>query len=133
MATFKLEIITPQKVIYSNDVDMLITRTTEGDMGILANHAPLVTELAIGEMKIKIGKDEEKYFVSSGFLEVSKEKVLILADKAMKADEIDIEKAKKEKEVLEAKLKKLNEDRDIAATEHSLKEALTKIKIGETL
>ena len=133
MATFNLQIITPQKVIYNNNVDMIIVRTVEGDMGVLANHAPLVTSLAIGEMKIKIGKKEEKYFVSGGFLEVSTEKVLILADNSMRAEEIDIEKAKRDKEILESKLQKLNEDRDIAATEHSLKEALTKIKIKETL
>lgn len=131
MAKFKLEIITPLKEILTDEVDMIIVRTTEGDMGVLANHTPLVTGLAIGEMKIKKDKNDISYFISGGFLEVSKERVLILADKAMNANDIDIEKAKEEKALHESKLKKLTEEKEIALTEKALQESLVKMRIGQ--
>ena len=131
MATFNLEIITPKKLAYKDEVSMIITRTTEGDMGVLANHAPLVTELAIGEMVIKKNKEQEKYFISGGFLEISKEKTLVLADKAIPASEIDIEAEKEKQRIEKAKLKKLSEDREIAATQKSITESLTKIRMYE--
>lgn len=131
MSTFLFDIITPHKIVYSSQVDKVFVRTTLGDMGILPKHAPLVASLAIGEMKIRKDNEEIKYFISGGFLEISKEKVTILADKAVKADEIDIEKAREEQMLFEAKLKKLTEDRKIAATQVALKEALAKIRIGQ--
>jgi F-type H+-transporting ATPase subunit epsilon len=131
MATFKLEVITPLKKILEKEVEMIVLRTTEGDMGILANHAPFVAELSIGEMKIKSSEGEEAYFVSGGFIDVSREKTTILADEAMDAKEIDIEIAKKDAEVAQAKLKKLKEDREIAVTQKALQDALTKVRIAE--
>lgn len=134
MASFNISIISPQKKVFSGEAEFMLVRTKDGNLGILANHAPLVTELALGEMTLKISeKTEEKFYISGGFLEVSDNKVKILADEAMKADEIDIENARKEKEVIEAKLKKLSEDKEIAMTQKALQEALTKIKIGEGL
>ncbi|OQY09578.1 MAG: ATP synthase F1 subunit epsilon [Fusobacteriia bacterium 4572_132] len=130
MTNFNLEIVTPQKVILKEEATMVIARTIVGDIGILANHAPLVTELALGEMKIKHGDKEKDFFISGGFLEISKDKVLILADKAINAKDIDIEKEKEEKELYEAKLKKLSEDREIATTQQALKESLKKIELG---
>ncbi len=133
MSVFNLEIITPLKVEYKSEVDMIIARTTEGDIGIKAKHTPIVTELAIGEMKIKKNEEELKYFIAGGFLEVSKEKVLILADKAIKAEEIDIVREREAIALNEAKLSKMKEDKDIAATQKALNEALVKVKIGESL
>nr|AAM94914.1 subunit epsilon [Ilyobacter tartaricus] len=131
MATFKLEVITPLKKIIEKEVEMIVLRTTEGDMGVLANHAPFVAELSIGEMKIKSSDEEVSYFVSGGFMDVSREKTTILADEAMDAREIDIEIAKKDAEVARAKLKKLKEDREIASTQKALQDALTKVRIAE--
>jgi F-type H+-transporting ATPase subunit epsilon len=102
-------------------------------MGILPNHAPFVAELAIGEMKIKSNSDELKYFVAGGFLEIKDNNVVILADDAMDAKDIDIERAKKEAEIAKARLAKLKEDRDIAATQKALEASLTKVKIAENL
>ncbi len=131
MATFKLEVITPIKKILEKEVEMIILRTTEGDMGVLANHAPFVAELAIGEMKIKSSDGEIAYFVSGGFIDISREQTTILADEAIDAREIDVERAKQDAEVAQAKLTKLKEDRDIAATQKALQDALTKVRIGE--
>lgn len=131
MATFKLEVITPLKKIIEKEVEMIVLRTTEGDMGVLANHAPFVAELSIGEMKIKSSEEEVSYFVSGGFMDVSREKTTILADEAMDARDIDIEIAKKDAEIAQAKLKKLKEDREIASTQKALQDALTKVRIAE--
>lgn len=115
MSTFNLEIITPYKIAYREEVERIIVRTTEGDMGILANHAPLVSELSIGEMKIQKNGEVNYYFISGGLLEISKSKVTVLADKAIDAKDIDVEEAKREKEILEAKLLKIKEDSEAAA------------------
>lgn len=131
MATFKLEVITPQKNVLEQEAEFVMLRTTEGDMGILAGHAPFVAELAIGEMKVKNAGEEVVYFVSGGFLDVSTERILILADEAMDIRDIDVERTKKEAEVAKQKLGKLKEDRDIAATQKALQEALTKVRLAE--
>ena len=131
MATFKLVVITPQKKILEQDADFVMMRTTEGDMGILAGHAPIVAELAVGEMKIKNNGEEVVYFVSGGFLDVSSERTLILADEAMNVRDIDVEKAKKDAEVAQQKLNKMKEDRDLAVTQKALLEALTKVRLAE--
>ena len=131
MATFKLEVITPLKLVLSEEVERVILRTTEGDMGVLANHAPLVAELAVGEMKIKVNGTEERFFVSGGFLEISKERTLVLADEAVNIKDIDVETARKEAELAKQKLSKLKEDRDIAVTQRALESALTKVGMAE--
>uniref|UniRef100_A0A2R5L1E0 ATP synthase F1 subunit epsilon n=1 Tax=Hirondellea gigas TaxID=1518452 RepID=A0A2R5L1E0_9CRUS len=131
MATFKLEVITPLKKVLESEVERVILRTTEGDMGILANHAPLVAELAIGEMKIKFNGTEERFFVAGGFLEISKERTLVLADEAINIKDIDVELARKEAELAKQKLSKLKEDRDIAVMRKALESAITKVGMVE--
>ena len=133
MALFTLEIVTPLKVAYKEEISMVIARTVDGDIGILAKHAPLVTELAVGEMVIKKEESEQRYFIAGGFLEISKEKVVILADKAVKAEDINLEEEKRNREIMEAKASKLSEDREIVLMQKQLQEVLTKIKIGEKL
>lgn len=131
MATFNVEIITPHEVVLTKELEKVILRTVEGDMGILANHAPFVSELAVGEMKLVGEGYEERYFVSGGFLEISREKTLILADEAINIKEIDVVMAKKEAEAAKAKLAKLKEEKDIAVTQKALQDALTKVKLAE--
>ena len=131
MATFKLEVITPLKKVLENEVERVILRTSEGDMGILAKPAPLVAELAVGKMKIKSNGNEERFFVAGGFLEISKDRTLVLADEAINIKDIDVEVARKEAELAKQKLAKLKEDRDIAVTQKALQSALTKIGMVE--
>ena len=131
MATFKLEVITPLKKVLESEVERVILRTSEGDMGILANHAPLVAELAVGEMKIKFNGIEERFFVAGGFLEISKDRTLVLADEAINIKDINVEVARKEAELAKQKLAKLKEDRDIAVTQKALESALTKVGMVE--
>ena len=134
MANFTLEIVTPNGKIYSKEVEFVLVRTTEGDMGILANHAPFVAGLAVGEMNVREAKGKEvPYYVSGGFLEISSNKVIVLVDEAILASEIDLEKARKEAAFAEEKLKKLSEDKNLILTQKSLHEALVKVSIAEKL
>ena len=134
MANFRLEIVTPSGKIYSNDGEFVLVRTTEGDMGILANHSPFVAGLAVGEMIVREEKGKEiPYYVSGGFLEINSNKVIVLVDEAMLASEIDLENARKEAAFAEEKLKKLTEDKNIILTQKSLHEALVKVSIAEKL
>ena len=134
MANFRLEIVTPSGKIYSNDVEFVLVRTTEGDIGILANHSPFVAGLAVGEMIVREEKGKEiPYYVSGGFLEINCNKVIVLVDEAMLASEIDLENARKEAAFAEEKLKKLTEDKNIILTQKSLHEALVKVSIAEKL
>lgn len=132
MATFKLNIVSTEGVLLSQEADYLMIRTTEGDMGVLANHSPFVGSLAIGELKVRSNGSEEYYFVSGGFLEISKENVVtVLADEAMNSKDIDVEHAKKAAKYAEEKLQKLAEDKEIFLTQRALQEALTKVKLAE--
>lgn len=132
MATFNLKLVTSHKILLNKEADFVMLRTTEGDMGILANHSPFVAELEIGELKVRAEGKEEFYYVSGGFLEISKSNVVtILADEAMLAKDIDLEKARKEAELAQAKLQKQAEDKEILLTERALQEALTKVKLAE--
>jgi F-type H+-transporting ATPase subunit epsilon len=131
MATFNVEIITPHEIVLKKELERVILRTVEGDMGILANHAPFVSELALGEMKLVGEGYEERFFVSGGFLEISREKTLILADEAINVKDIDVAIAKKEAEEAKAKLAKLKEEKDIAMTQKALQDALTKVRLAE--
>jgi F-type H+-transporting ATPase subunit epsilon len=132
MATFNLEIITPLEVVYRGEAEFVKLRTIVGDMGILAHHAPLVSELVLGQMMIRTeDKVEENFFISGGFLEISKEKTVILADDAMNVKDIDVVLAKREVEELKAKMEKIKEEKDLAQAEKSLQESLMKVQLGQ--
>ena len=101
MANFRLEIVTPIGKKFSQDIEFLKVRTTEGDMGILPNHAPFVAGLKPEEIKVRIEKGNEvKYYISNGFIEVNSNKVVIIVDEALLPEEIDIETAKREVQLL---------------------------------
>ena len=132
MATFNLEIITPLEVVYRGEAEFVKLRTIVGDMGILAHHAPLVSGLALGQMMVRNeNKVEENFFISGGFLEISKDKTVILADDAMNVKDIDVVLAKREIEELKAKMEKIKEEKDLAQAEKSLLESLMKVQLGQ--
>jgi len=132
MATFNIEIVTPHEVIYKGEANFVKLRTVVGDMGILANHAPLVSELVLGEMIIRAeDRSEESFYVSGGFLEISRERTLVLADDAINVKEIDIVKAKREAEVLKAQKDKIQEERDLVQVEKALQESLMKVQLAQ--
>lgn len=93
MATMRLEIVTADRVIYSEDVDALVAPGIDGQLGILPNHAPLLTALQPGEIRVVKDGEDTHMAVGGGFLEVMTNTVTILADTAERAEEIDIERA----------------------------------------
>ncbi len=94
MATFLLELVTPERVLLSNQVRSVRAPGIEGSFGVLANHAPLMTALAIGLVKVEHENGDLEYIATSGgFMEVNKEKVIILADTAERATDIDLARA----------------------------------------
>lgn len=129
--TFNIEAITPLGTVFKTTAEFLKLRTVSGDIGIMAKHSPLVTELSYGEMTVKsVTGEEVRYYVDGGFLEVNRERVLILGDEIIESSQIDIERAQKEKEIEESKLSKLKEEEDIARANKRIQENLMKIKIG---
>ena len=131
MATsFNIEVITPSGIKLQTTATFLKLRTVNGDIGILANHSNLVTELGSGEMLIQKDKEEEKYYLSGGFMEVRQDKVVIMAEEVIEASLIDVERLRKETEVEEAKLEKLKEEKDILSANKRIQDNLTKIRIG---
>ena len=95
MASIKLEIVSPDKVVYTEEIAMLIVRSTGGELGILPHHAPLVTGLVPHAMRVKLGDgDEQLIAVAGGFMEVTPEKITVLASAAEQPIDIDIIRAK---------------------------------------
>jgi F-type H+-transporting ATPase subunit epsilon len=93
VATFKLTVVSPEGKLYSGEVDMVLAPGIDGQLGILPNHAPLITQLATGELRVRVG-DEEYYFaIHGGFMHVLPDAVTVLADVAERAERIDIERA----------------------------------------
>lgn len=97
MSTFLLEIITPEKVAFSDQVSLLTAVSASGVIGILPHHVPLFSRLIEGELKITKGSEESFLAIGGGFIEVTPQKVVVLVTSAFQADELD------EKEILEAK------------------------------
>ncbi len=131
--SFKLDLVTPLARILSEEVNFVMLRTTEGDMGILPNHAPFVAGLATGEMKVRNNGQEKLYYISGGFVEISDNVVTILADEAMDVKDIDLEAARKEAQIAKEKLERIAEDMDIANVQKTLTQALTKVKLAEKM
>lgn len=128
----RLDIVTPAGIIFSDTVSTLQVPSALGLMGILANHAPLMTTLEIGA--IKYTKEDKEHFlaVSGGFLEVKENVVIVLANSAEKAEDIDIARAISAKERAEERLAhKGTEDVDTLRAELALKRSVNRIHVSE--
>lgn len=111
--TLLCEIVTPERVVYQNEVQMVVATTTMGEIGILPMHAPLVSTLAPGEVRLKFGDaaaDYEVFSISGGYIQVHEDKVLVLADAAVQVGKIDQQRAKEAKALAEKRLAELSED-----------------------
>lgn len=125
-----LEIVTPQGLIFSEEVDEATASGSEGEFGVLPGHVPFVTTLKIGMLTCKKGSESKFFFVNWGYAEVGAEKVMILADSAERSEEIDIERAKAAMKRAEERLKKA-EEVDFVRAESSLERAVTRVQIVE--
>jgi len=119
MPGLKLDIVTAERVVYSADVDIIIAPGAEGQLGILPHHAPLMTILQAGELVVRKGGQEDTLAISGGFLEVRPDRVIILADSAERAEEIDVARAEAAKKRAEQRLT----DRKVAGLDESRAEA----------
>ncbi|HAB18666.1 MAG TPA: F0F1 ATP synthase subunit epsilon [Verrucomicrobiota bacterium] len=129
MATLKLEIVTPEAKIYSEDVDMVTLPGVEGELGVYPMHIPLMTELSAGEVCAR--KDGHDHFlaVGQGFVQITGERVAILTDMAIKADDIDETKAEEARKRAEARLAdKLGGD-EHATVQAALLHSLTQLNV----
>jgi F-type H+-transporting ATPase subunit epsilon len=131
MATFKLEIVTAERMVFSDDVSAVIAWGVEGQLGILPHHAPLMTMLQPGDILIRKDKEEEFFAISGGFLEVRPDKVIVLADACERADEIDIARAEEAKKRAQETMKAAPLSADAAAAEASLRRSLARLKVAE--
>ena len=131
MATFRLEIVTAERMVYSDDVTALIAWGVEGQLGILPHHAPLMTMLQPGDLLIRKDKEEEILAVSGGFIEVRPDKVIVLADACERADEIDIARAEEAKKRAQETMKAAPLTADAATAEAALRRSLARLKAAE--
>lgn len=126
----KLEIVTPYGSIFSEEVDEVIASGSEGEFGVLPNHIPFLTTLKIGMLIYKKGPETGYFFVNWGYAEVGPNKVLILADSAEKAKDIDVQRAIEAKKRAEERLKQM-EQFDQTRLTASLERAIMRIQVAE--
>jgi F-type H+-transporting ATPase subunit epsilon len=128
-ATLKLEIVTPLAKIFSEDVEMVTLTGVDGEMGILPQHMPLMTQLATGEINAR--KDGKNIFlaVGEGFVQVTREQVSILTDMAIKADDIDEAKAEEARQKAEQRLTQKLSEEETATVQAALMHAMTQLNV----
>ena len=127
-----LEIVTPERLAYSDTVDAVVLPGSEGELGVLPHHAPLVSMLGVGELRIRKGGTEESFAIAGGFLQVRPDKVVVMAETADLASEIDLEKAQEARREAERAIESgYQEGADLAAARAQLQQALLRIRVAE--
>src|SRR4029079_12734082 len=129
MATLKLEIVTPEARTYSEDVEMVTLPAAEGEMGIYPQHVPVMTQIVSGEIIVR--KDGRDYFlaVGEGFVEITGERVAIMTDMAIRAENIDETRAEEARQRAEARLAEKLDDADSALVSAALAHSLAQLKV----
>jgi F-type H+-transporting ATPase subunit epsilon len=125
-----LEIITPEKVIYKDEVSEIIAPTVNGEIAILPNHIDLLTQIRPGELVIKKGASQQSLAITGGFLEIQKNKVSILAEYAVKAQDIEVAKAMEAKKRAEKMLSEKATDKELKIAEGEMIKAILQLKIS---
>lgn len=125
--TLHVELVSPEEILYSGDADMVICRTTDGEIAFLTGHAPFVGALGIGPVTVRSDGSDTKAAVHGGFVEVSHDRVTILSDVAEMADQIDLLRARDAKERIEAQLREAHD----AECEAALRRAHVRIQLAE--
>lgn len=125
-----LEIITPEGVVFKSEIDEAIVPTINGEIAILPNHIGIVTQIVYGELIIKINNKPQSIAITDGFLEVSKNRISILANYAIKAENISVAKAEEAKKRAENLMKEKTSDKDFKIAEAELRKAILELKIA---
>ena len=127
-----LEIVTPERLAYSDEVDAVVLPGSEGEMGVLPHHAPLVSTLGVGELRFRKGGVEESFAIVGGFVQVRPDRVVVMAETADMASEIDLERAQEARKEAERALESgYHEGADLAAVRAALQQALLRIRVAE--
>jgi len=129
--TFQLEIVTPEKKVVDTTAEEVQIPGKSGYLGVLAGHAPLITELAVGEISYRRGADEQRLAVAWGFAEVLPDKVTVLAETAERPSEIDVERARKSKARAEQRLTSGDINVDVERSLNALHKAETRLEVAE--
>lgn len=129
MATLKLEIVTPEAKIYSEEVDMVTLPGVEGEMGIYPMHIALMTQVTSGEIVARKGGQDYYLAVGEGFVEITGDRVAVLTDMAIKADDIDEQKAEEARKRAEARLSEKLSDEESATVQAALLNSLTQLNV----
>ena len=128
-STIKLEIVTPEAKTFSEDVDMVTLTGIDGEMGILPQHMPLMTQLVPGEILVKKGGESFLLAVGDGFVQVTGEKISVLTDMAIRAENIDEAAAEDARKRAEERLSQKLTEEDAAMVQASLLNALAQLKV----
>jgi F-type H+-transporting ATPase subunit epsilon len=129
MATIKLEIVTPEAKIFSDDVDMITLTGGEGEMGILPQHMPLMTSLEGGEIHARKGAENIFLAVGDGFVQITGDRVAILTDMAIRAENIDEAAAEQARQRAEARLSEKLSEEEAATVQAALAHATTQLNV----
>lgn len=128
----RLDIVTAERVVVSEaGLDAVVAPGSEGELGLLPSHAPLMTTLGVGELRARRGAEEMAFVISGGFLEIRDNVVTVLADVAERAEEIDVERARVAREQAAAAIANRPEDFDLAAAQASMRRALVRLRVAE--
>ena len=134
MGTLQLEIVTPEKVVVSQEVNSIVAPGSLGEFGVLEGHVPFLTGIEPGELRYAMGSETVHLAVTSGFAEVSENKVSVLVDAAESVQDIDLDRARRAMERARERLSKDrsdNKDIDFPRAEAALKRALTRMRVAE--
>jgi F-type H+-transporting ATPase subunit epsilon len=127
-----LEIVTPERQAFEGDVDEVVVPGSEGELGILPHHAPLISLLGHGVLRLRRGHEEELFAIFGGFLQVRPDRVVVLAETADMAAEIDLERAERARREAEHVLEGgFVEPADLASARAALQRALVRIRVAE--
>ena len=126
----RLEIVSPERRAFDEEVDMVVVPGIDGELGILPHHMPIITALGVGELKVRRGGQEDSYAVAGGFVEVRPDRVVVMADLAERSDEIDEAKAVEARRAAEAQLGDIQDPVDLARARAALQTALMRERIA---
>lgn len=131
MSTVLLEVVTPERVVLSREVDMVSLFSGGGELGILPRHSPLASTVKPGVIRVKLGDGEDYVAVSGGFVEVLPARVTILADTAETSETLDVDRAQRAKTRAESRLNQRSEDIDVLRAQAALERALRRLEVAE--
>lgn len=133
MGSLFLEIVTPERVLVSQEVDMVVAPGSDGQFGVLPGHVLFLSDIVPGELRYTSGSERESMAVTTGFAEVSNDKVSVLVEAAEKAGDIDVDRARRAVERARERLEKerATEDIDFLRAENALKRAIIRLKVAE--